>query len=254
MNSFKNKYRSADILLIDDIHFLENREGTQDEIFHTFNALYELKKQMVFTSDRPASELKNLTDRVKSRFQRGMNVDLQPPNFETRYAIISKKLELKNKKLSNEIIEFICKNVTTNVRDLEAALTKLLAYVDLLNKEITIEIAQQQLKDMFTLSKQSNITIEHIQRCVSEYFNLSVNDLRGKKRTKEIATTRQIAMYITRDLTEFSTTEIGQEFGSRDHTTVMHACQKIDNKIKTDTVFQMSIQKLVNKIKEMNIK
>ena len=250
IHKFKNKYRKVDVLLIDDIHFLENKDSTQEELFHTFNALYDYNKQMVFTCDRPVSELKTLTDRLRSRFERGLNVDLQPPSYETRAAILKQKLELMHVHLNDGIIDFICKNVTTNVRDLEAALTKLIAYADLLNKKITIDIAKEQLKDIFINPKQGNITINEIQRVVADYFNLSHNDLRGKKRTKAIAFPRQIAMYITREITEYSTTEVGIEFGGRDHTTVMHACQRIESKLKSDPSLDSIIQRLVREIKE----
>ena len=231
---FKNKYRSVDILLIDDIHFLQNKIETQEELFHTFNALYDLNKQMVFTCDRPVSELKHLSDRLRSRFERGLNVDLQPPDFETRFAILTQKLEEKNVPMSDEVIDLICRNITTNVRDLEASLTKLIAYSDLVNKNITLEVAQAQLKDVFSNPRQSNITIEMIQRIVAEYFALSAGELKGKKRTKAIVFPRQVAMYITREMTEYSTTEVGLEFGGRDHTTVMHACQRVESRMKTD--------------------
>ncbi len=250
IHKFKNKYRKVDVLLIDDIHFLENKDSTQEELFHTFNALYDYNKQMVFTCDRPVSELKTLTDRLRSRFERGLNVDLQPPSYETRAAILKQKIESMHVHLDDDIIDFICKNVTTNVRDLEAALTKLIAYADLLNKKITIEIAKEQLKDIFINPKQGNITINEIQRVVADYFNLSHNDLRGKKRTKAIAFPRQIAMYITREITEYSTTEVGIEFGGRDHTTVMHACQRIESKLKLDPSLDSIIQRLIREIKE----
>ncbi|HUZ16910.1 MAG TPA: chromosomal replication initiator protein DnaA [Spirochaetia bacterium] len=251
---FKNKYRGVDILLIDDIHFLQNKTETQEELFHTFNALYDANKQMVFTCDRPVSELKHLTDRLRSRFERGLNVDLQPPNFETRFAILKRKIDNKRVQINDDVIELICRNVTTNVRDLEAALTKLMAYSDLVNKNVTLEIAQQQLKDVFSNPKQNNITLEMIQRVVAEYFALSHNDLRGKKRTKGIAFPRQIAMYIAREITEYSTTEVGLEFGGRDHTTVMHACQRVDSRMKTDPTLDPTIQHLIRMIKDHGTK
>ncbi len=253
-HQFKNKYRKVDILLIDDIHFLQSKDATQEELFHTFNALYDSNKQMVFTCDRPVSELKNLTDRLKSRFERGLNVDLMPPSFETRIAILKKKIEEKNVIISDDVVEIICQNVTSHVRDLEAALTKLIAYADLLNKNITVEIAKHQLKDMFANPQLNNITIDVIQRVVADYFNLTPNDLRGKKRTKAIAFPRQIAMYITREITEYSTTEVGLEFGGRDHTTVMHACQRVDSKMKADPSIEPYIRNLIQKIKETGTK
>jgi len=251
-HQFKNKYRSVDVLLIDDIHFLEGKEGTQEELFHTFNALYDANKQMVFTSDRPVSEIRSLSDRLRSRFERGLNVDLQPPNYETRIAILNKKIEEKKVKLPDEVVELICRNVNTNVRDLEKALTKLIAYAELVNKHITLEIAKQQLKDFFSQPGQKNITIELIQKIVSDYFGLSYKDLRGKRRTKAVAFPRQVSMYLSRELTEYSTTEVGAEFGGRDHTTVMHACQKIEDRMKLDPNLEPTLQALVKKIKENN--
>jgi len=252
--NFKNKYRYVDVLLIDDIHFLQNKLGSQEELFHTFNALYDGNKQMVFTCDRPVSELKNLSDRLRSRFERGLNVDLQPPNFETRCAILKKKIEAGRVPVPGEVIEIIAKNISTNVRDLEAALTKLVAYSELVHKEITLEIAQNQLKDVFSQSKHGNVTIDNILRVVADYYKLSYNDLKGKKRTKNIAFPRQVAMYIARDITEYSTTELGFEFGGRDHTTVMHACQKIEERLKLDPNLESSIQSLVRTIKEYSSK
>jgi chromosomal replication initiator protein len=252
--NFKNKYRYVDVLLIDDIHFLQNKLGSQEELFHTFNALYDANKQMVFTCDRPVSELKNLSDRLRSRFERGLNVDLQPPNFETRSAILKKKIEAGRISVPDEVIEIIAKNISTNVRDLEAALTKLIAYAELVHREITLEIAQNQLKDVFSQSKHGNVTIDNILRVVADYFKLSYNDLKGKKRTKNIALPRQIAMFIARDITEYSTTELGFEFGGRDHTTVMHACQKIEERLKLDPNLESTIGAIVRAIKDYSSK
>jgi chromosomal replication initiator protein len=251
-HQFKNRYRSVDVLLIDDIHFLEGKEGTQEELFHTFNALYDANKQMVFTSDRPVSEIKSLSERLRSRFERGLNVDLQPPNYETRIAILKKKVEEKKVDIPDEVVDLICKNVTTNVRDLEKALTKLIAYAELVNKNITLDIAKHQLKDFFAQPGQKNITMEHIQKVVSDYFGLTYKDLRGKRRTKAVALPRQVAMFISRELTEYSTTEVGAEFGGRDHTTVMHACQKIEDRMKIDPTLEPILQQLIKKIRENN--
>ena len=247
---FKKKYRSVDVLLIDDIHFLQRKIETQEELFYTFEALYNANKQMVFTCDRPVSELKELADRLRSRFERGLNVDLQPPNFETRIAILRKKLENHDVVIPDDVIELIAKNVTTNVRDLEAALTKLIAYADLVNKNITLDIAINQLRDFFASPNHYNITIDVIQRVVAEYFSLSHNDLRGKKRTKAIAFPRQLAMFLSREMTEYSTTEVGVEFGGRDHTTVMYACQKMENRMKTDSTLEPIILTLKRGIRE----
>jgi chromosomal replication initiator protein len=253
-HQFKNRYRKVDVLLIDDIHFLQNKDQTQEELFHTFNALYDSNKQMVFTCDRPVSELKNLTDRLRSRFERGLNVDLQPPNYETRYAILKSKIEQQDIPIDEEVIELISRNITSHVRDLEAALTKLIAYSNLLGKRITLSIAKEQLRDVFTSPKQNNINSEIIQRVVADYFGLSPNDLRGKKRTKAIALPRQIAMYITREITELSTTEVGYEFGGRDHTTVMHAYQRVESRKQMDPTLENTISKLIRDIKEQGTK
>ena len=250
MHQFKNKYRSVDILLIDDIHFLQSKETTQEELFHTFNALYESKKQIVFTCDRPVSELKNLTDRLRSRFERGLNVDLKPPDLETRQAILMKKIENRNTSIAPEVIELICQNITSNVRDLESALLKLVAYAELVHKDISVDIAREQLKDKFTNSFQTNISVDLIQKIVSDYFNISTADLKSKKRTKAVTLPRQIAMYILRELTEYSTTEIGYEFGGRDHTTVMHACQRIESRMKTDSTLEPTINNLIRTVKD----
>jgi len=253
-SAFKNKYRYVDVLLIDDIHFLQKKFETQEELFHTFNALYDNNKQMVFTCDRPVSEIKNLNDRLRSRFERGLNVDLQPPDYETRFAILKKKAEARGIAIPDQVIELVSKNVTTNVRDLESALTKLFGYLELVGKEITVPIAQQLLKDVFASPKQTNMSIEIIQKVVSEYFSLSYNDLKGKKRTQNIVFPRQLSMYIAREITEYSTTEVGLEFGGRDHTTVMHACQKIEERIRSDPTLDSTIQTLIRMIKEYSAK
>lgn len=247
---FKNKYRSVDALLIDDIHDLHSKKETQEELFHTFNALYDAKKQLVFTCDRPPSELKNFTARLKSRFELGLNVDLQPPNFETRYAILKKKLDAIKADIPEIVLELIARNVTSNVRDLESSLTKIVAYGDLVGKKITVDVAKQQLKGLFAGTLSSNITISRVQRVVSEYFNITPADMKGKKRTKLITYPRQIAMYIIREITDYSTTEIGLEFGGRDHTTVMHSCQKIEDRTKGDPSLEPLLADFIRTIKE----
>jgi len=205
---------------------------------------------MVFTCDRPPSELVNFANRLKSRFEMGLNVDLQPPNYETRLAILKNMNDESKINIPEEVMEMICKNITTNIRDLKAALTKLIAYADLVGKNITIEIAQNQLKQAFNAPIQANITIDRVQRIVSEYFNITPNDLKGKKRTKVITFPRQISMYIIREVTDFSTTEIGLEFGGRDHTTVMHSCQRIEDRMKTDSTIEPLVMNLIRSVKE----
>jgi chromosomal replication initiator protein len=245
---FKGKYRKADILLIDDIHFLQGKSSTQEELFHTFNELYESNRQMVFTCDRPVSELRDLTARLKSRFERGLNVDLQPPDLETRIAILKRKCQERNYAMKDEVLTYICESINTNVRDLESSLTKLIAYSDLLKKEITLAIAHEQLKNSYSLNREQSVAIETIQRVVAEYFNLSYIELRGKKRTRTVSLPRQIAMYVARKITDYSTTEIGYEFGGRDHTTVMHACQRIEGLLQSDPTMDAVLQKLIRSV------
>ena len=251
---FKNKYRYTDLLLIDDIHFLQKKQETQEEIFHTFNALYDLKKQMIFTCDRPVREIRDITDRLRSRFERGLTVDLQPPSYETRVAILHKKVEElahhKQISLNPEVLEYIAEKVASNVRDLEAALLRLIGYAELVNKSITLGIVEEQLKDIVTAntSDTSNISIEHIQKTVGQYFNITRNDLMSKKRTRAINFPRQLSIHITRQLTDYSFTEIGIEFGDRDHSTIMYACDQVRKRLNIDPTLEKTIQLLVNRI------
>ena len=247
---FKNKYRNADVLLIDDIHFFQNKESTQEELFHTFNALYDSFKQIVFTCDRPISELKDLKDRLRSRFERGLNVDLSLPSYETRRAILEKKLSSMGKEISSEVIDYIAQNVASNIRDLEAALTKIIAYTELVGKGVTLEIAQQELRDKISIQQNTNIGVDTIIKVVADYYGLSLSDIKGKKQTKNVMLPRQIAMYIIRELTEYSTTEIGGEFGGRDHTTVMHSVKKISESIQMNSSLESTVQLLIKNIKE----
>ena len=251
MHEFKNKYRNADVLLLDDIHFLEKKEGTQEELFHTFNALYESNKQIVFTCDRPVEELKNLTDRLRSRFTRGLSIDLKIPSYETRCAILFKKLQDEHFSIPDEVVHLIAKNVSSNVRDLESALTKLEAYSELTGP-ITLENAQRLLQDTFGSPRQHNISIDTILKIVADYFGISYIDLKGKKRTKNISFPRQVAMYLAREMTEFSTTEIGMELGGRDHTTIMHGHQKIETQTAIEPSLEVTIAELKKRITNAN--
>ena len=246
-HEFKNKYRSADVLLIDDIHFFQNKPGVQEELFHTFNALYDSERQMVFTLDRHVRELKDFSDRLISRFDKGLVVDVQPPIYETRVAILKQKLMVsgRNLKVADEVIDLVANNVSSNVRDLEGCLTKLTAYADLVHKDLTVDIARNLLKEMFNNKRHSAITVDSIIRMVADFYKLSLSDLKGKKRSRNIALARQVAMFVIREVTEYSTTEIGVEFGGRDHTTVMHSCQKIEQVSKVDPSFDASIQRLL---------
>jgi chromosomal replication initiator protein len=254
MKAFKNKYRYTDVLLIDDIQILTDKPGVQDELFHTFNALVSAKKQLVFTCDRPPSELKKFSERLLSRFEQGLKVDLQPPRYEVRYAILKTTAENRKANIPNEVIDYVSKNISSNIRDLIAALNTLIAYTELMGRPITLEIAQQRLKDAFNTSRQTNFSIDNIIRVVSEYFSLTPNDLKGKKRTQNIVFARQLAMFIGKEMTDYSTTELGQDFGGRDHTTVMHSIEKIKGKLLTDPNLNSTIENLKRLIKEFNAK
>ena len=217
-NAFKNKYRNLDVLLLDDIHFLQNKDATQEELFYTFNALHEKHAQMVFTCDRPIKEIKNLAERLVSRLSNGLCIDLKPPTYETRVAILQKKIDLMGKTLSPEIIDFIAKRIETNVRDLEAALNKVFGYADLVGKTPDLDIAKNLLKDIMESNSIENISLDVIQKVIADNYQISVSDLKGKKRDKKFVVPRQIAIYISRELTEISYTELGNEFGGKDHT------------------------------------
>ncbi len=250
MNSFRLKYRNADLLLIDDVHSIQGKEGTMEELFHTFNTVYAAKKQMVFTSDRPPKELKKLEDRLRSRFEWGLTADIQPPNFEMRESILRQKLQEESYKLSDSVIRFIAESFTWNIRELESALYKLFAYHDLVHQEITLQLAQKALKDSFSVKNAVDISIDHIQKQVANFYNISFSDMKSKKRSKNIALPRQIAMFLARRLTEYSTTEIGNEFGGKDHSTVIHAISKISKKYEDDDSFRLKMDTIIKDINE----
>jgi chromosomal replication initiator protein len=254
MPAFRNKYRRTDVLLIDDIQFLQGKEAIQDELFYTFNALLDAKKHVVFTCDRPVSELKKMPERLISRFDLCLKVDLQPPKFETRCAILKSIVEDQKINIPDEVIELIGKNISSNVRNLIAALKTLTAYTELMGVPVNIEIARQQLRDVFASSKETGVSINTIQRVVSDNFSLTPGDIRGKKRTKKIVSARQLAMYLARDIGGYSTSEIGQDFGGRDHTTVMYSCKMIEEQKLVDPNLDATIESLKRLIKEHNAK
>jgi chromosomal replication initiator protein len=252
MNSFKNKFRYTDVLLIDDIQFFQDKPGVQEELFHTFNTLLNAKKQLVFTCDRPPSDLKKFSERLISRFEQSLKVDLQPPRYEVRCAILKATAENRGAIIPDEVIDLISKNISSNVRDLISALNKLISFMEIMKQPITLEIAQKNLRDV--LASTPNLSIEIIQKAVADTYLLSVNDLKGPKRTQKIVYPRQLAMYICREMTDFSTTEIGETFGGRDHTTVMHSIEKIQNKFITDPSLDSTIESLKRTIKELSLK
>ncbi|GMO60064.1 MAG: chromosomal replication initiator protein DnaA [Treponemataceae bacterium] len=248
MENFKQKYRKADVLLMDDIHFLSSKGGTQEELFHTFEALYQNNKQLVFTCDRPVSELKDFTARLKSRFEHGIPVEMLIPNYETRKAILLKKVELMQKNVPDDVIDLIAKNVETNVRVLEGALNQIIAYAELTDKKISVDIARDKLRNIFHNPK--TFPIETIQRIVADYFNISFNDIKSAKRQQPISHARNIAIYIASQLTENTLSSIGDEFGGRDHATVIHSKQKIETDIKLDSNLDAIVQMLMRQIQD----
>jgi chromosomal replication initiator protein len=252
MPAFRNKYRRTDVLLIDDIQFLQEKEAIQDELFYTFNALLNAKKHVVFTCDRPVSELKKMPERLVSRFTLGYMANLSPPKLETRCAILRSIVKDKKVDIPDEVINLIGKNISSNVRNLIAALNTLIAYTELMGTPVNIEIAQQQLRDVFASPKETSISIDIIQRVVSSNFSLTPNDLKGKKRTKKIVSARQLAMYLARDIGGYSTNEIGQDFGGRDHTTVMYSCKMIEEQKLVDPNLDATIESFKRLIKEYN--
>ncbi|NYE57600.1 chromosomal replication initiator protein [Carboxydothermus ferrireducens DSM 11255] len=245
---FRNKYRSIDVLLIDDIQFLEKKERTQEEFFHTFNALYEANKQIVISSDRTPKELSTLEDRLRSRFEWGLITDIQPPDLETRIAILRKKAQLDNLHVDDAVLNFIANEIVSNIRELEGALIRVVAYAGLHGEPITVDLAAKALKDLLPSNHVKPITIPLIQQVVANFYGLTVDDLKAKKRTKSVAFPRQVAMYLCRELTDASLPKIGEEFGGRDHTTVIHAHEKIQQDLQSDPNLKTVIRQLTEQI------
>ncbi|MBL5769245.1 chromosomal replication initiator protein DnaA [Heyndrickxia sporothermodurans] len=246
---FRNKYRNVDVLLIDDIQFLAGKESTQEEFFHTFNALHEESKQIIISSDRPPKEIPTLEDRLRSRFEWGLITDITPPDLETRIAILRKKAKADGLDIPNEVMLYIANQIDSNIRELEGALIRIVAYSSLINKDINADLAAEALKDIIPSSKPKVITIQDIQRTVGQEYNIKLEDFKAKKRTKSVAFPRQIAMYLSRELTDFSLPKIGEEFGGRDHTTVIHAHEKISKLLLTDAQLEKSIQEIKSLLK-----
>ena len=228
---FRNKHRNIDVLLIDDIQFIAGKERVQEEFFHTFNALHESGKQIILSSDRPPKEIQLLEDRLKSRFEWGLIADIQSPDYETRLAILRKKAQLDNINIDGEILSNIATKIDTNIRELEGTLNKLIAKASLTNSPITAEMAEKAINDIIA-QQEKVFSAEFVQETVAKYFNIDAKDLRGSKRNNEVAFPRQIAMYLCRKVAQMSLPQIGKDFGKRDHTTVMHACTKIEQEIK----------------------
>jgi chromosomal replication initiator protein len=251
IEGFKQRYRAYDLLLIDDIQFFEHKERIQEEFFHTFNSIYEAGGQIVISSDRPPKEISTLEERLRSRFEWGLITDIQPPDLETRIAILRKKVKTDNIHIPDpKVLEFIAGRISSNIRELEGALTRVVAFSSLTGRSMTEDLAQDVLKDVFPQGEVRQVTIERIQELVSERFSLSLEELCGDRRSQNIVYPRQVAMYLSRELTDSSLPKIGREFGGRDHTTVIHATSKIARMIREDRSVYNLVQELTARIKQ----
>ncbi|MCG3205148.1 MAG: Chromosomal replication initiator protein DnaA [Elusimicrobia bacterium] len=253
MKEFRSKYRGLDCLLIDDIQFLMGKESSQEEFFYTFNTLYDSRKQIVICSDRPPKETL-VGDRLISRFEWGVIADIQPPDLETRIAILRKKTAESGQQAPDDVILFVASHIKTNIRELEGSITRIMAYANLTGFPLTVDTARTVLKDILTgPDHAAPVTIEQVQKVVARHFNLDLRDMKSKRRTDAIAFPRQVAMYLCRTLTELSTIEIGAGFGGKDHTTVMHGCSKIKNKLSGDPYFVALVNKITQDIREESL-
>lgn len=248
---FRARYRKADVLLIDDIHFIAGKEATQEEFFHTFNELYDMHKQIVLSSDRGPKEISSMEDRLVSRFEWGLVTDIQPPDFETRMAILQNKAAEENVKLAPEVVRYIATVVTSNIRELEGALVTVMAYSKLTGQAIDVPLVEQVLHDLIGSAKIKPITFEKIQKVVADEFDVRIGDMRGRSRQRQIAFPRQIAMYLCKGLIPSMTlNEIGEAFGGKDHTTVLYACQKIGDEIERDETLRQTVSRLEKDVRE----
>jgi chromosomal replication initiator protein len=252
IEGFKQRYRTYDLLLVDDVQFFEHKERIQEEFFHTFNSLYEGGSQIVMSSDRPPREIATLEERLRSRFEWGLITDIQPPDLETRIAILRKRVKTDNINVSDpQVLTFIASRVSTNIRELEGALTRVVAFCSLTGRPMSEEVAQDVLKDVFPQGELPQVTIERIQEITSDRFGLSLEELCGDKRSQNIVYPRQVAMYLSRELTDSSLPKIGKQFGGRDHTTVIHATSKIARMIREDRSVYNLVQELTARIKQV---
>ncbi|MCX5711794.1 MAG: chromosomal replication initiator protein DnaA [Candidatus Omnitrophica bacterium] len=247
--AFRLKYRNVDVLVIDDIQFIAGKESTQEEFFHTFNTLYDAHKQIIISSDRPPKEISNLQDRLVSRFSWGLSTDIQAPDLETRIAILKKKIEREPVQVPDDVIFFIAQLIKTNIRELEGALIRTIAYSLLEEEPITLQLTKEVLKDLLKEPKKL-ITVDFIQRCVVEEFGTTLHDLKTKRRNKNIVLPRQVAMYISREMTDLSLPEIGEYFGGKDHTTVLHSYNKIKEEITKKELLKSRVERIISVIKQ----
>ena len=249
--AFRQKYRTIDVLLVDDIQFLYKKEQTQEEFFHTFNALFDARKAIILSSDRHPRNIQTLEDRLRSRFEWGLITDVQAPDLETRIAILKKKAIMEELDVPNDVLTFIASRIDNNIRELEGALTRVVAYAQLNGRPITTDLVSEAMKNVYPTQRTTIITLELIQKLICSYFNITSEDIMSKKRTKEIAFARQVAMYLCREMTDSSLPQIGEYFGGRDHTTVLHAYKTIEEAQKNDQKLNASIQELMQRLSHM---
>jgi chromosomal replication initiator protein len=248
MNDFRTRYRTVDVLLIDDIQFLAGKDRTQEEFFHTFNALHEVQKQIVVSSDRPPRDIPTLEDRLRSRFEGGLMADIQPPDFETRLAILNSKLGANSRLVPDEVCSFIAHKIQKNIRELEGALIRVLAHASISGESITVDAAQRILADIIPSGGSRPVTVELICETVADYYNIALEEMKGRRRDKHIVFPRQVAMYIIREETASSLPAIGTAFGGKDHTTVLHACEKITELAKDDQRLQHDLRQIRDRL------
>ncbi len=249
MTELKEKYRNLDLLLLDDVQFIANKTATQEEFFYTFNALYEKQKQIVISCDRPPKEISEVTDRLRSRFNMGLIADIQPPDLETKIAIIYKKADMMDiKKIPEDVVNLLAQKIKSNVRELEGSLIRLAAQSSLTGEEINIESTKKILRDIIH-DDERPVTIEKVQKIVCEFYNMKLSDIKAKRRTRDVALPRQVAMYLCKQVTDASLSEIGKQFGGKDHATVIYAYKQMDDRKNKDETFNRMIENLLNRIK-----
>ena len=248
MTQFRDKYRNIDVLLVDDVQFIIGKDATQEEFFHTFNSLHSAKKQIIISSDKPPKDMEILEDRIRSRFDWGLIADISSPDYETRVAILKKKEEMDGYDINEDVIKYIATNIKSNIRELEGSLNKVMAFANLEKREVTVELAEQVLKDIISPDQQKIITPEYIISMVAEHYDITIDEIKGNKRNSKIVIPRQIAMYLCREMIDIPLKSVGKCLGNRDHTTIMHGCEKIEHELQTSDTMKNTIEVLMKKI------
>ena len=248
MTQFRDKYRNIDVLLVDDVQFIIGKDATQEEFFHTFNSLHSAKKQIIISSDKPPKDMEILEDRIRSRFEWGLIADISSPDYETRVAILKKKDEMDGYDINEDVIKYIATNIKSNIRELEGSLNKVMAFANLEKREVTVELAEQVLKDIISPDQQKIITPEYIISMVAEHYDITIDEIKGNKRNSKIVIPRQIAMYLCREMIDIPLKSVGKCLGNRDHTTIMHGCEKIEHELQTSDTMKNTIEVLMKKI------